>query len=112
MDDADRASEQEEYFRNESLWKVKQNSKLKPWGKCYNCAELLTDKSLLFCDVGCRRDWERRQSGLRYTLLSPLERRLHREREEADGEEQAQSRPSHGPGELDSQAYRGNKYKD
>jgi hypothetical protein len=58
MDEADIASEQEEYARAEAIWRVRRPSKLQPRGRCFNCDDPAPG---LFCDVECRRDYEREQ---------------------------------------------------
>jgi hypothetical protein len=63
-DDADRASEEEEYNRLEALHKVTQVNRYQLRGLCYFCDEHV-DSDLLFCDVFCREDYERRQGTMR-----------------------------------------------
>jgi hypothetical protein len=56
-DDADIASEQEEYQRLEALYRVARY-KPQPTGTCINCG--LPVEGQAFCDVYCREDHERR----------------------------------------------------
>ncbi len=67
-DEVDMASEQEDYARAEALWQVQHHSQPHASGRCHNCDEGLAPGEL-FCDVGCRQDFEhaaevkRRQTG-------------------------------------------------
>lgn len=56
-DEADIASEQEEYARQEALRRFQAKPRLTA-GICNNCFEPAFNA---FCDAGCRRDWEREQ---------------------------------------------------
>ncbi len=56
-DEADIAQEQEDFARQEALWRVAQPNRLQARGRCYNCSEATAG---LFCDTGCRQDYERR----------------------------------------------------
>jgi hypothetical protein len=58
-DEADIAAEQEEYARREALWKVKEPERIPHRGKCLHCDEPSSEK---FCDVDCRKDWEKEQA--------------------------------------------------
>lgn len=56
-DEADIASEQEEYLRTEALWNARKSSRLPDRRNCYNCD---TPCKGHFCDVDCQRDYENR----------------------------------------------------
>lgn len=71
-DDADIASEQEEHFREEALWRVKHTGPQRLMGSCYNCGDPCQG---LFCDTACQADYERRRA---------LQQRTHAQ--QADGE--------------------------
>lgn len=58
-DEADIASEQEDYARREAIWHAQRGSRLQHRGRCYNCGEACQS---LFCDVECRKDYEREQA--------------------------------------------------
>ncbi len=58
-DEADIASEQEQCARNEALWRTQQPSRMQSRGRCYNCDSVCAG---LFCDVDCRRDYERERA--------------------------------------------------
>lgn len=64
MDDADIAGEEEEYLRREAFRKATAPMRYQRRGKCYNCGEP-TDN--LYCDVDCRRDYEKEQFVARKT---------------------------------------------
>lgn len=55
MDEIDRASENEQMHRDMAIKSRKPT--LQPIGACYNCNEEI-GSNLLFCDVGCRDDFE------------------------------------------------------
>lgn len=57
-DEADIASEQEDFARREAIWRSTSPARLQHRGRCYNCGEA---SQSLFCDVDCRRDYEREQ---------------------------------------------------
>lgn len=59
-DEADIAAEQEELARTEALWQQRRKTVAmsRTTGYCNNC-DSPTDKT--FCDVDCKKDWERRQ---------------------------------------------------
>lgn len=60
----DMASDQEERFRNAALAAQRnkaQKQRLKPCGYCYSCTGELPPNEL-FCDGGCRDDYERQES--------------------------------------------------
>lgn len=61
-DEADHAAEQEEHFREEALYQARKPARLQYRGYCYNCDTPARD---IFCDVECRRDYEREQELLR-----------------------------------------------
>lgn len=59
MDDVDIAQEQEQMARDEALRQCRErNASLRPAGRCHYC-EAGIESSELFCDVECRRDYER-----------------------------------------------------
>lgn len=57
-DEADRASEEEEYQRDEALWRARAPQRLQVRGTCYFCDEPCRGA---FCDKSCREDYEREQ---------------------------------------------------
>lgn len=57
-DEADRASEEEEYQRDEALWRARAPQRLQVRGVCYFCDEPCSGR---FCDKNCQRDYEREQ---------------------------------------------------
>jgi hypothetical protein len=63
-DDADIASEQEEYARTEALWRVKEKAKRVVTGRCHNCDEPLLLGQPYFCDVNCSADFEKREQAI------------------------------------------------
>lgn len=62
-DESDLATEREEIARNAALYAVRERAASKPAlihiGACHNC-DAVVDEPLLFCDVDCRDDWQKR----------------------------------------------------
>lgn len=57
-DEADRAAEEEAASLAEALWRAGAPLRLQVRGICYNCDAPCEG---LYCDVECRRDYEREQ---------------------------------------------------
>lgn len=64
MDDAERAEQHEQMFRDIALAQVK--PVLKPAGHCYYCDETVR-RGVLFCGSDCAADWEH-ESKLRHIM--------------------------------------------
>ena len=113
MDDADRASEQEELFRLEARQHLSTKLQLRPIGFCYNCADMI-EKPQTFCCPDCHKDYERRWALNHREELAPGElkrllddddrqtRMEERKREQAEAYRGSATEP----GEYDSQTPR------
>lgn len=61
MDEADRASLEEERALREATYRASRTPHLKPTGVCHWCDEPV-EENRIFCDRDCREDWERAEA--------------------------------------------------